>query len=286
MVVRRVKRVGLIGYPLQHSISPLFQQAAFDHLGLELRYEIWEIEPERLAAEIEGMRRPPILGANVTTPYKQAVLPLLDEVDELASQIGAVNTIVNRDGRLGGYNTDVLGFLKALGEFEPKGKRVIIFGAGGVARAVSFALIKVGVKSLIIINRTLERAEGLVGGLKREAEPNIELAALPWEGGKLKQALSHCDLLINCTLLGMRYSSTSDRSPLQRDLIPKEALVYDLVYNPIETPLLREAKKAGARTLEGLPMLIYQGAASFELWTGKKAPVGIMFKAARGALKS
>jgi shikimate dehydrogenase len=150
-----------------------------------------------------------------------------------------------------------------------------------VARAASFALIKAGVKSLTIINRTLERAEGLVAGLKKDTGVDIELAALPWEEGELK--LGMCDLVVNCTSLGMRYSPAEGRSPLQSESIPKGALVYDLVYNPKETPLLTEAKKAGARTLGGLSMLIYQGAASFELWTGKKAPVNIMFEAVLNA---
>ncbi len=273
------KFVGLIGYPLGHSISPLFQQAAFDYYHLDVSYEAWEVQPSQLEARVSHLRHPSILGANVTIPYKEAVVPQVDELDELASQIGAVNTIVNRDGKLWGYNTDAVGFLTALcqdGGFDPKGKRAILFGAGGAAKAASFALIKAGVKSLTIINRTPQRAEGLVAGLKKGTGANIELAALPWGEDGLRQLLDMCDLVVNCTLLGMKYSVAEDRSPLQSESIPKEVLVYDLVYNPRETPLLREAKKAGARTLGGLRMLIYQGAASFELWTGKKAPIELM----------
>jgi shikimate dehydrogenase len=214
----------------------------------------------------------------------------MDEVDDFASLVGAVNTVVNRDGRLVGFNTDAHGFLKALRDdagFEPENKRVVILGAGGVARAVGFALLQERVSSLIIVNRALSRAESLASFLVKQATSNkmsTEIVALPWQSSKLPEALKHCQLIVNCTTLGMKGSSGEGQSPLASGLITKDALVYDLVYNPSETPLIRMAKEAGASIIGGLPMLVYQGAASFRLWTGREAPLDIMLKAARQAL--
>jgi len=278
------KFVGLIGHKLSHSISPQFQQAAFDYLSIDMRYEVWETAKDDLSKMVEGMRDASKLGANVTVPHKEAVLPLLDDVDNDARRIGAVNTIVNRGGKLTGYNTDASGFMRALrddGAFSPRSKRVVLLGAGGAARAVGFALVDAGVRSLIILNRSVERGWALAWDLKVS---DTEVVALSWKDGNTLTALGECDLLVNCTSVGMKDSSGEGKSPLGIGLIPKRALVYDVVYNPLETPLLAAAKKAGARTLGGLPMLVYQGAASFELWTGKSAPIDIMMRVAKRAL--
>ena len=277
------KFVGLIGYKLKHSISPQFQQAAFDYLRLDISYEVWETAKDELPKVVEGIRDPSKLGANVTIPYKEAVLPLLDDVDNDARRIGAVNTIVNRGDKLIGYNTDASGFMRALNEdgFSPRNKRVVLLGAGGVARAVGFALVDAGVKKLVILNRTQSRGEALAWDLKVS---DAEVVALSWKDGKTLTALGECELLVNGTSVGMKDSAGEGRSPIGIGLIPKRALVYDVVYNPIETPLLAAAKKAGARTLGGLPMLVHQGAASFELWTGKSAPIDIMMRVAKRAL--
>ena len=278
------KFVGLIGHKLSHSISPQFQQAAFDYLGLDMRYEVWETAKDDLPEVVEGMRDASKLGANVTIPHKEAVLPLLDDVDNDARRIGAVNTIVNRGGKLIGYNTDASGFMRALrddGAFSPRNKRVVLLGAGGAARAVGFALVDGRVRSLIILNRSVERGWALAWDLKVS---DTEVVALSWKDGNTLTALAECDLLVNCTSVGMKDGSGEGKSPLGIGLIPKRALVYDVVYNPLETPLLAAARKAGARTLGGLPMLVYQGAASFELWTGKSAPIDIMMRVAKRAL--
>jgi shikimate dehydrogenase len=278
------KYVALIGYPLAHSISPLIQQAAFDYYELDIHYRAWEVASDELGARVDELRSIQSLGANVTVPYKERVLSLLDELDELASRIGAVNTVVNRDGKLVGYNTDALGFMRALrldGMFEPRDKKAVVFGAGGVARAVSLALTEAGVSSLTIVNRTPERARGLV----RALEPfHSKVTALGFGDEELPKALSGCELLINCTSVGMRGAPAEGRSPLEPHLIPREALVFDVVYNPPQTRLMEDARKVGARVLGGLPMLVYQGATSFELWTKKEAPVGIIMKAARRAM--
>lgn len=281
----KLRFVGVIGYPLRHSISPAFQQAALDYYGLDIRYELWETEPIGLQSMVGQLRLPQNLGANVTVPYKQAVLPMLDELDDLASRIEAVNTIVRQEGRLIGYNTDVYGFLQALrqhGKFEPEGKEVVVIGAGGAARAACFALLEAGVVSLTIVNRTRERAEALAWAL--EGRVRTRVATLPWGDARLGELLSRCHLIVNCTTMGMKYGSEEGESPLEAGLIPQNILVYDLVYNPLETPLLRAAKAAGARTLGGLAMLVYQGAAAFELWTNQKAPLDVMFESAKAGL--
>jgi len=284
------KYVGLIGYPLKHSISPDFQQAALDYYRLDIRYTIWETKVEEVFSTINQLRQPQNLGANVTVPYKEEILSLLDEVDKQASLIGAVNVVTNQGGRLVGFNTDAYGFIQALrkdAEFEPRDKRVVLLGAGGVARAACFALVQENVTTLVITNRTLKRAESLTEsliGYARGEKRDMRIIALPWNSLELQEEIRGCQLIVNCTTLGMRHSAQERKTPLEVGSIPSSALVYDLVYNPSETPLMKTAIKAGARTLGGLPMLVYQGAAAFELWVGKEAPVDIMFSAAKAAL--
>ena len=282
--------INIIGYPLKHSVSPDFQQAALDYYKLDIRYEAQEVKTADLLSAIYRLRQPQNLGANITVPYKEETLRLIDEVDDFAGIIGAVNTIVNRAGKLVGFNTDAYGFLKALRDdarFKPENKRVVVLGAGGAARAVCFVLLQERVSSLIIANRTMEKAISLASSLAEHAVNNkisAEIAAIPRKKSKLTKAIENCQLIVNCTSLGMKGSPYEEKSPLEANLIPNGALVYDLVYNPIETPLLRIAREAGANTTGGLPMLVYQGAASFELWTDRKAPLDIMLPAARQAL--
>ncbi|MBI2854874.1 MAG: shikimate dehydrogenase [Chloroflexi bacterium] len=282
--------LAIIGYPLRHSISPDFQQAALDSYGLDMEYQAWETNPSQLAAAIGELRYPRNLGANVTIPFKEEVLPMLDQVDEMADEIGAVNTIAKCDGMLTGYNTDAAGFLRALSEdreFDAREKAAVVLGAGGVARAVCHSLLNAGISRLTLANRSVTRAEELAEALqdiiaRKALQVEIDAVALDVSANS---ALSDCDLIVNCTPLGMKHGGQEKKSPLQADQIPAHALVYDVVYNPEVTPLLKEAARAGARTLSGLPMLVYQGAAAFELWTGKEAPLGVMFEAARAALR-
>lgn len=280
----------LIGYPLKHSISPDFQQAALDCFGLDIRYQAWEARAPDLASVIDRLRQPQNLGANITVPHKEKVMSLIDEIDEFAGVIGAVNTIVSQAGRLAGHNTDGPGFLKALrgdAGFEPHDKKVMVLGAGGAARAVSFMLLSQKARSLIIANRSVQKAETLANALAEQSEKNdlkTQITTVVWPGPDVKKEISGCQLIVNCTTVGMKHSSGEGQSPLVQADIPRGALVYDLVYNPAQTPLLRAAEAAGARTLGGLPMLVYQGAASFELWTGREAPIDIMLAAADKAL--
>lgn len=278
--------LGIIGFPIGHSISPIFQQAALDHYEMDATYRAWEVTPADLPAFLEGLRSPQFLGINVTVPHKEAVMHHLDSVDEWAKLAGAVNTIHNADGKLVGYNTDGLGFLRALresGGFDPRGRRVLLLGAGGSARAVSCALAEAGAGHLTIANRTLARAEHLADLVRARS---LECSAISTElgGDALGAASRNADLIVNCTTLGMLHGPGEESTPLTKELIPAKAFVYDLVYNPPETPLLREASAVGASRLGGLHMLVYQGAASFEIWTGKKGPVDRMLDAARTAL--
>ena len=288
------KRVGIIGYPIRHSISPVFQQAALDYCSLDATYQAWEVAPHALAEFVQGIRSTDTLGINVTVPHKESVMSHLDYIDDWAQMAGAVNTIVNDGGNLAGHNTDGFGFLKALeehGHFSPEGTRVLIIGAGGSAKAVAVALARKGVSTITIANRTLQRAQRLAELIEGRGS-RVEVIALfhPGEDSSvpseraLARAAATADLLVNCTTLGMKHGPGEHTSPIPFQHIPSRALVYDLVYNPPDTPLLREAARAGAATLGGLPMLVFQGAASFELWTAKKAPVEVMMKAAEAAL--
>ncbi|HEU4759992.1 MAG TPA: shikimate dehydrogenase [Dehalococcoidia bacterium] len=281
-----MKLLGVIGWPLEQSLSPAFQQAALDHLGLDIRYEAWPTPREELEARVRGLRAPDHLGANVTIPHKEAVIPFLDELDDLARRAGAVNTIVNREGRLAGYNTDVTGFLRALredGTFDPAGCRALIAGAGGAARAVVVALIEAGAASVTVINRTFARATELVEDLQPFAG-DTELHALPDMYTSWAAAAVSCRLLVNCTSVGLAGTPEEKESPVPVDVIPAAAMVYDLLYRPAQTSLMAAARRRGARVLGGLPMLVYQGADSLRLWTGLEPPVDIMFDAARWAL--
>lgn len=273
------KQLGVIGYPLSHTLSPIFQQAALDYHAIPATYSAWPTPPECLDDAVESFRGKEYLGFNITIPHKQRLLELVDEVDELARDIGAVNTVVNREGMLTGYNTDAYGFVKSLREkagFEPRGKVVLLLGAGGAARAAAYALAAEGTEALTIANRTVARAEALAEEvvLRLRTVNAVSLENVPYE----------VDLIVNSTSVGMASGDGAGQSPLQADSIRQGTLVYDMVYTPALTPLLQCAQRAGAQILGGLWMLIYQGAASFELWTGKQAPTDVMYRAAQQAL--
>ncbi|HZQ36901.1 MAG TPA: shikimate dehydrogenase [Dehalococcoidia bacterium] len=277
--------LGLIGDPVGHSISPVFQQAALDALGIPARYERWQTPAAELPARIAALRHEPYLGANVTVPHKEAVLALLDEVEHLARRAGAVNTIRREGDRLFGANTDIAGFRRALSEaggFEAGGKRAIVLGAGGAARAVILALEQEGAAAVAVANRHAERAERLVRELRTDAAP--DLVTLSWQEATGAAALRGADLLVHCTTLGMAGSAGAGVSPVAADALHERLFVCDIVANPLQTPLLLAARAAGARGLGGLPMLVYQGAAAFTLWTGAGAPVDVMLAAAERAM--
>ena len=281
-------RVGIIGYPLAHSISPAMQQAAIDQCGLDATYEVWETAPESLAGLLGWLRETPqVWGANVTVPHKEAVFRQVDWAEETAAAVGAVNTIVVRDGRLHGYNTDVAGFVRALEQdaaFDAKGKRVLLLGAGGAARAVLVAMARLGADHVTVANRTLPRA-AVLAELARSWGLAARAVLLDDQPLSRERADSSWDLIVNATSMGMRHSQAEGELAMAAALIPSGALVYDLVYNPPVTPLLEAAKAAGAQTLPGLPMLVYQGAEAFTLWTGIEAPTEVMMEAGQKALR-
>ena len=274
------KQLGVIGYPLSHTLSPVFQQAALDYHAIPVTYSAWPTPPECLNQTVERLRGAEYMGFNITIPHKEHLVELVDDVDAMARNIGAVNTVVNRGGVLAGFNTDAYGFIKSLKDkanFEPRGKTVLLLGAGGAAKAAAYALAGEGVERLTIANRTVARAESLaegVGGLLQ----NIDVVSLDNVSGK-------ADLIVNSTSVGMASGDGFGQTPLDEASISRTALAYDMVYTPAETPFLRCAQQVGARVLGGLWMLIYQGAAAFELWTGKKAPVDVMYRAAQQALE-
>ena len=283
MVSSKTRVCGLIGGPVEHSVSPAMHNAAFNILGLDYIYLPFRVAKEQLAKAIDGVRALNIRGLNVTIPYKVAVIPLLDELEPLAEKIGAVNTIVNNNGILKGFNTDAGGFLQALRKsgFEPWGRKAVVLGAGGASRAVSFALAENGA-DIVILNRQLEMdwAVGLAGNISQFS--SREVKALELNDDNLKAVLRNADILINATSVGM--SPDTGCTPVAKKLVRPGLVVFDAVYNPIKTRLLAEAEAAGARTISGVDMLVGQGALAFEMWTGLKPPVAEMRAAALKAL--
>jgi shikimate dehydrogenase len=265
---------GLIGDPVEHSMSPAMHNAAFKKTGLDYIYLPFRVTPENLPGAISGLRSLNLRGMNVTIPHKVSVIPLLDELEPMAKKIGAINTIVNDNGYLKGYNTDAEGFLKSLSEKDiaPSGKKIVILGAGGVSRAISFTLAEQGAEIAILSrSQKIEWAEKLTINKSK-------VLAMELNNTNLKSVLSHADILVNATSVGM--SPDTDNTLVPQELFRPGMLVFDVIYNPEKTRLLADAEKAGAVAVGGLDMLIWQGALSFELWTGIKAPADVMKKAA------
>ena len=268
---------GIIGDPIEHTMSPVMHNAAFEKMGIDYFYVPFRVKREHLAKAIRDMRALNIRGLNVTIPHKVAIIPFLDKLDPLAEKIGAVNTVVNDDGILTGYNTDATGFLQALLErgIEPKGKNIVILGAGGASRAISFILAERG-SNLVILNRLMELnwAEELANKLSQIFTKEVEVLELNEEN--LAEVLEKADILVNATSVGM--TPNIDETLVPFNLLKPGLVVFDVVYHPIKTRLLREAEQAGAETISGIDMLVWQGALAFEKWTGLKAPIELMRK--------
>ncbi len=266
------KRVVLIGHPVAHSLSGAMHQAAFDALGIDATYELWDRTPIELADAVAELRAEEFLGANITIPHKERVVPLVDRLTEEAHATGAVNTITREGKRLVGHNTDVPGFKVALDRLVGKQKmprQAIVLGAGGGARAVVYGLITDGFQRVVIFNRHLHRAEALVRHFGRSAA-HMELRAMPWHESVIEAELSKTKVLVNATSIGLH----GDESPIAGELIPPDLLVLDLIYR--RTKLLRDAEAAGCQAMDGETMLLHQGAAAFALWTGQPAPLELM----------
>ncbi|MGD0779410.1 MAG: shikimate dehydrogenase [Dehalococcoidales bacterium] len=273
----KTKICALIGDPVEHTMSPVMHNAAYQKLGLDFVYIAFQVKPEELPQAVAGLKALNIAGFNVTIPHKVAVMPLLDSLDPLAEKIGAVNTVVNDSGKLKGYNTDAEGFYRALTEhdFNPKNKKVVVLGAGGASRAITYILAREGA-SLTILNRQqeLDWAEDIAQLIREDFSSEVKVLEL----GHLDEVLPGVELLVNATSVGM--SPTTNASAVPAKLLAKIPLVFDIVYNPMKTKLLKEAAAAGAQTIGGVDMLAWQGALAFEKWTGRLAPIDLMREAA------
>ncbi len=271
----RTRLVGLLGHPIEHTLSPAMHNAAFNALGLNYCYLPLPVAPAELGAAIAGVVALGFVGVNVTIPHKQNVMAYLDEISTEAQAIGAVNLIEFRQNRRIGHNMDGIGFLEALRrqQITVRGARSLVFGAGGAARAVVYKRLHARAEGTIL-NRTTARAESLAAALC-SAAGDVRLTAGPLDTEYVAALAAETDLVVNTTALGMTPAVESNPWPASVPY-PARAVAYDLVYAPRETAFLRTAKAAGARTIDGLQMLLYQGALAFEMWTGQPAPLDVM----------
>lgn len=284
--------VGLIGWPVEHSLSPVMHNVAFDALGLNWCYVPLPVPPGQVEAAVHGLAALGFRGANVTVPHKQAVMPALDSIAPNARALGAANTLVigrSAGGTpvIGGYNTDDKGFVGALrrGGFEPEdGGSAVVVGAGGAARAVVHGLLWSGTGEIMVLNRTLERAQALVSDLGRRPQEVSRLRALPLTPETLVESTRAADLLVNATTVGTWPHVDGSVWPGGVP-IPAHLTAFDLVYNPLETRLLWQAQQSGARTIDGLGMLVRQGALAFGMWTNHGLAVSEIAALMRAACK-
>ena len=289
---------GVMGYPISHSLSPVMHNAAFEALGLDAIYAPFEVPPHQLKSVLQGLQIMGGVGLNVTVPLKERLARLLSRanLDPIAAALGAVNTLAQRDGRLVGYNTDVEGFCRALVEemrCDVRKKRVLLLGAGGAARAAAWALAQGGPEALWVANRTAAHADRLARWLRRHT-PRLTIEVVPFGRRSTAKALAQTDVLVNATSLGLR---PGDALPVDPAAIHKRLMVFDLVYSAYPgqrgagrrsptTPLVRQARRRGAFAIDGLAMLLYQGAESFRLWWQREPPLDVMRRAVEQALRA
>jgi shikimate dehydrogenase len=276
-----MKRYGLIGYPVKHSFSPAMHNAAFEHLGLDAEYRLFEVKPDELKDFFLHFKKR-LCGVNVTIPHKEAVFKYIDKKPEEVGSIGAINTIVLEDGLLVGHNTDVGGFVEALIEdldLSPDINKAVVLGAGGASRAVTFGLISLGIENIALSDLDAEKAKNLANDLNKEG---CNAVAVQYDKKVVGELVLNAGLLVNATPCGMK---KDDPELLDPRYLHKKLCVFDLIYNPEETPLIKNARTKGLKAANGLGMLLYQGVEAFELWTGKKAPIEIMHEALQKALR-
>lgn len=272
----QTKIVGIFAYPVSHSLSPVMHNAAFSYLGLNYVYLPFEVKEAELKNAVSSLRALNIVGVNVTVPHKEKIIEYLDEVSEEVLKIGAVNTVKNLDGKLLGFNTDKYGFVNSLkrAKIKLENKKAVVLGCGGASRAVCFGLLENRIKNLIITDIVKGKVERLKRDLKK-FYPDVEIEGILYDEEKILNVLKYSDILVNATPVGMKPDlNSSPVSKLPED--NKNLIVYDLVYNPLKTKLLKIAEKLKLKSISGLEMLVLQGAKSFEIWTGKTAPVKIM----------
>lgn len=266
MITGKTKVVGVIGHPIEHSMSPPMHNNAFKQLGMDYVYVAFHVLPENIEKLIKATKTMDIKGLNVTIPHKTTIIPYLDEIDETAEKIGAVNTIRFKDGIAKGYNTDGIGAIKSIQEYVAlEDKNVLIIGAGGASKAIAFTLINENINSLTIANRTEENANKLICNIKKQTNFN-HINFIPIS--KADNLIRDVDIIINTTPIGM-YPNDNVNAPIKTEKISEKHVVMDVIYNPIETTLLRESRLNGATTINGTSMLINQGIVSFEIFTGE-----------------
>jgi shikimate dehydrogenase len=257
------KLYGVMGDPISHSMSPIMHNSAFNQLGISAKYMAFHVTPDRLPSAVDGIRGLGISGINVTIPHKVSIMNHLDEIDPLALKIGAVNTVVNENGKLKGYNTDGVGFVHGLKELlrevNISSQSILLIGAGGAAKAIYFSLLADGVHNIDIANRTVTNAQNLINSQSASYSKALSLE-------NAEQALANYDIVINTTSIGMY--PIVDEVPIELGKLKNGAVISDIIYNPLETKWLKQARELGAVTQNGVDMFIYQGALSFEKWTG------------------
>ena len=294
MVDGKTQVLGVIGDPIEHTFSPAMHNAGLNELGLNYIYLPFHVKEDMLGECIQGAKAMGIKGLNVTIPHKSNVIKHLDDIDSVASMIGAVNTIQfiydednespNQDNEINirtkGFNTDGYGCVRAIEEKTSiKDKKVSITGAGGAARAVAFQIANSGIDELSILNRNLSKAQSLANDLKTNLESiGIDISINAYDLEELKRELSDSDIFIDTTPIGM-YPNVDDKPVASADMLHEDLLVNDIVYTPMKTSLIREAELANAEVVYGYKMLLYQGIRSFEIWLGREAPVEVMEKA-------
>ena len=282
-------RLGVFGDPVAHSLSPQMQNAALKHCKIDMQYARFQILPDELPGALQLIRDLKFIGINLTVPHKIAALQFLDQADEGARRIGAVNTVRIDNGKPRGFNTDGRGFARAIREefvVDLRDLRVMILGAGGAARAIALQCAKEGCERLVIANRTLEKGKKLADELRdffagpRVLGPVARLQAIPWDESAFRFQIANADLIVNATPLGL---NRGEPSPIPARLIAPHLMIYDTVYPQQRTPLISAAIEAGARAANGLSMLLHQGALAFEIWFQREAPIAEMRKALGGS---
>ena len=279
------KFAGIIGYPLSHTLSPSMHNFIYQKLGIDVEYKKWEISPNNLKSHIEKINNENFIGANITVPYKEKIVPLLDEIRNEAKFTGAVNTIVKNNNKLIGYNTDVYGIEQTL-DIKLKNdviNNAVIFGAGGAAKAAFFVLLQRGLNNLTIVNRTKSNALKMISKFNNV---NCDQTIITLnEKSQIKSACLSADLIINTTILGMKNSGYEDISPIDSTFIDSNSVIFDMVYNPTKTPLIKIALERNANIIEGLDMLVYQAIKSIELWTGIRPSFDDMYSKCKEILE-
>lgn len=280
-----MKRYGIIGDPVRHSLSPLLHGAAFRKMTFKASYRRYRVRAKALKRFVDWVRKGGLDGFNVTIPHKEPILPTLDTLSAEARLIGAVNTVVRTGDQLYGDNTDARGYILSLrleANFQPRGKTALILGAGGAARAVVFGLARAGARRIVVCNRTSERANRLAQTVRKRF-PHVRVRPIPWNRRSLEATFPVVDLLINATPVGLQGARFAN---LPLNALKPDSLVSDLVYRPLMTPLIRMARQHGFKTLTGYGMLLHQGALSLKLWTGRRPNLGVMRRALLDVLRA